>query len=181
MAHIIAGGGFTTWLYPFLRGGTERAPAELSMQRWAKASPQRVRDQVFHCAQILGLIREYPFHLGQECFNLYHAGVLLFCLCGILADQRGTDNMVLSRGLQVRLDAVGADATTQWLHDGFSCTLSIFGFPDLLCQEGRVQLLTMTADLLLGMRVWAISRNLRQVVLRLRDDQSLLNSSPSST
>lgn len=176
MAHIVSGGAFTDWLYPLLRGGAEFESAQERMRKWAAEDSSRIRDQAFHCGQILGLVREYPFNIPQEAFNVYHAGTLLWCLSALLAQHPAR-----STGLEFpscRLDFLG-DYESQplvnireWIQRGQSRNLSLHGVPDLLTDDGRDQLLHQTAEMLRGMRVWGIAQNFLRVVLKLARKES---------
>lgn len=171
MAHIVSGGAFTDWLYPILRGGSEYASAEQKMRAWAEKDPVRVRDQAFRCSQVLGLIRDYPFNLPQEAFNVYHAGTLLWCLSGILAQGRSQPDLENAALCQIDLlenhEGKFSTEIEDWIKFGHPCRLAITGVPDLLCNVGRLQLLHQTTEVLRRMRVWGISHNFTRVLLKL--------------
>ncbi|OQU95517.1 Fungal specific transcription factor domain-containing protein [Cladophialophora immunda] len=171
MAHILGAGAFTNWLYPVLRGGPEFGVAEERMKQWADEDPSRVRDQALRCGQVLGLTREFPFNYPQEAFNVYHAGTLLWCLCGILRKQSTTPGFV---GLRIyRLDFLGEKDSPElvnirnWIRNGQPCKLSVHGVPDLLSEDGRSHLLHQVAEILRAMRVWGIAHNFLRAVLKL--------------
>lgn len=176
MAHILSGGAFTDWLYPYLRGGLEFEVALEKKRRWAAEDPARVRDQAFRCAQIVKLVREYPFNAPQEAFNLYHAATLLWCLSGILDD--GEPWHRYTEGAPCRLDYLGHEDSAEstnvqyWINHGSSRRVSLYGVPDLLSRNGRLQLLHQTSEILRTMRVWGIAQNFLQIVLRLAKKES---------
>jgi hypothetical protein len=176
MAHIVSGGAFTDWLYPYLRGGSDSEGAIEKMMKWAAEDHSRVRDQAFRCAQILGLVREYPFNAPQEAFNLYHASTLLWCLSSILS--QGEPWHYCTEAASCRLDFVGHGDNLQlanvkdWIKHGHARHISLHGVPDLLSDNGRRQLLHQTTEILRTMRVWGIAQNFLRIVLRLARKES---------
>ncbi|KAK5052691.1 hypothetical protein LTR84_002557 [Exophiala bonariae] len=176
MAHILSGGAFTQWLYPYLRGGSDFEAASDKKSRWAAEDPARVRDQAFRCAQIIRLIREYPFNAPQEAFNLYHAATLLWCLSDILSD--GEPWHYYTEGASCRLDHLGHEESTEsaivkyWIKYGEARYVSLYGVPDLLSHDGRLQLLHQTSETLRTMQVWGIAQNFLRIVLRLAKKES---------
>lgn len=176
MAHIVSGGAFTDWLYPYVRGGSDSEAAVEKMRKWAAEDHNRVRDQAFRCAQILGLVREYPFNAPQEAFNLYHAAAFLWCLSSILS--QGEPWHSCTEAALCRLDFLGHGDSPQltsiqdWIKRGHAHRISLYGVPDLLSQAGRLQLLHQTTEILRTMRVWGIAQNFLRIVLRLARKES---------
>lgn len=176
MAHIVSGGAFTDWLYPLLRGGSEFESAKQKMRTWAAEDYSRVRDQAFRCGQVLGLVRNYPFNMPQEAFNVYHAGTLLWCLSSILAE--GNPWHTSAPSPICRLDLFEDNHSVQfvelenWIKDGTPCRLSLHEVSDLLSEHGRLQLLHQTAEILRSLRVWGISQNFTRVILKLAKKES---------
>jgi len=176
MAHIVSGSAFTDWLYPYVRGGSDSNAAVEKMRKWAAEDHTRVRDQAFRCAQIIGLVREYPFNAPQEAFNLYHAATFLWCLSSILS--QGAPWHSCSGNASCRLDHLGHGDSIQltkiqnWIEHGRARRISLHGVPDLLSQAGRLQLLHQTTEIFRTMRVWGIAQNFLRIVLRLARKES---------
>jgi hypothetical protein len=83
ITHVYGAGDLMNWLYPYPRRGTEAENARERMMQWARESPKRLRDVTYHCAQILGLVRNYPSNMPLEPFIIFHAGVVLSCVATI--------------------------------------------------------------------------------------------------
>jgi hypothetical protein len=171
VAHLYGAGGLMNWLYPFLRNGTEAKNAKVCMNQWAVEDPGRVREVAYHSAQILALARQFPNNMPFEAFVIFHAGVVLSFMSGLLSTNR---NIPQVQGLRLdHLDSVDDPATSEllvWIRDGGDRVLSLNGVPSLCTTIGRQQVLDRTAELLKRRHVWGIAENFITVVLTLRDE-----------
>ncbi|ETN36192.1 uncharacterized protein HMPREF1541_08469 [Cyphellophora europaea CBS 101466] len=168
-AHLYGSGDLMNWLYPYLRHGPEAENATRRMKQWALESPQRTRDVAYHCAQIIGLLRYYPYNLPLEPFMLFHAGVVLSCVASLLPVHNED-----SQNPSLQLEALDwsegdvHDRQMAWVTSGINACPSLIGVPILCCSAGRRAVLEQTAALLKRCKSWGMARNLTKVVLSLQ-------------
>jgi hypothetical protein len=146
IAHLISAGHMMDWLYSVLRGGPESENARSKMELWASRDPARVRDTIYRSAQILSLIRQYPYNQGQEPLNAA-VGPNVLCL-----DRLESTNDI---------ETVSINA---WVQDGGTQVLHLYGVPNLCSKMGRRQVLEQTAAILQRMQVWGIAHNFLDVI-----------------
>lgn len=171
IGHLYGAGDLMNWLYPLLRSDRTDSghpgDAALRMQRWSLENPQRVREVIYHCGQIMGLARRYPTNMPFQPFAIFHAGVVLFFTAGLLPTSPQTHE-----GLRIdRLtDPQVADPALDWVRSGHPALLALQGVPALCSKRGGQQVLEQTADLLGQRHVWGIAQKFARVVLQLRDN-----------
>ncbi|KIW12692.1 hypothetical protein PV08_09970 [Exophiala spinifera] len=168
ISHIYGAGDLMNWLYPYLRHGPEAENARTRMKQWANENAQRIRDVVFHCAQILALVRRYPSNMSLEPFLTFHAGVVLSCMALLLPTA-----VPLPQSPPILVDLLDSEnrevtnRQSTWISQGGNERISLHGVPDLACALGRQQVLDQTALLLKRQRAWGMAANLSKVVLSL--------------
>ena len=172
MAHLISAGNLMDWMYATVRKGRNAVEAKTHISRWARCHPQRAREVTFRSAQILALIRTYPYNLATEPFDLFHAGVALSLLAPNLQQRDGS-----SPARQViRLDYLGGDkepemvAIRAWTQYGHCAHLQLSGILDLSVATGPREVLEHTAELLRRMRIWGIAQNFLKVIEAFMQD-----------
>jgi hypothetical protein len=177
MAHLIGAGDLMDWLYPLLRGEPDSEAARARMIRWSQ-DKVRMRETAFHSAQIISLVREYPYNICQEGVYVFHAGAVLWCLSGLLSREsthHETNTAVCRLDYIARYDNEPERlAIRTWIRDGDIRRLSIHGVPDICSELGRQQVLQQTAEILRRMRVWGIAHNFLKVILDLMQKESYL-------
>jgi hypothetical protein len=174
MGHLYAAGDLIDWLHALLHEGPGQERSRARMKEWAAESKKRVREVIYHCAQLLAIVRKYPFNSPLEPFNVFHAGVVLYCAGKMLPQASATrlEHRDTPRR-SIRVDQLSTDGTTitprisKWINDGGPEEVTLFGVPVLACAQGRLQVLKQTAELLYSMRVWGIAQNLHSVIVRL--------------
>jgi hypothetical protein len=192
LANLIGAGNLIDLIYRLVRPSSDRKVAEQELISWAKQDPRRVRETAFHAAQTLTIIRHYPSNLPLEAFNTFHAGVFLWCASALLPACQGrvesqneplrTSSMTSASSTNtissIRLDYLAmqdGDATSgviqNWIQNGDTNNISIFGIPDLCSPIGQARLLDQTADMLKNMTVWGVAQSLRKAILELRHRQ----------
>jgi hypothetical protein len=162
IAHLISAGHMMDWLYSVLRGGPESENARSKMELWASQDPARVRDTIYRSAQILSLIRQYPYNQGQEPLNAFHAGAMLWCLADLIPQAVGPKVLRLDR-LESR-NGVETVSINIWVRDGGTQILHLYGVPNLCSKMGKRQVLEQTAAILQRMQVWGIAQNFLEVI-----------------
>jgi hypothetical protein len=134
MAHLIGAGNMMDWLYSVLRGGPDAGQARVRMKCAADQDPKRIREITYRSAQILSMIKQYPYNLPQEPFNAFHAGAILWCAADLLSRQSQPEHMGDDERRQavLRLDYLGTahDAETlaiqAWVRDGGPQIISLY-------------------------------------------------------
>jgi len=175
MAHLIGAGNMMDWLYSLLRAGPDvDNAARMRMERWAAQDPVRVREVAYRSAQVLSMIRQYPYNLPQEPFNIFHAGAVLWCVADLLSSGSNQGTAATMEGRRsssvCQIDHLGAAEAVDirhWVQHGGSQRVSLYGVPDLCSNMGRQQVLEQTVDILRRMHVWGIAQNFLEVVLGL--------------
>lgn len=174
MGHLYAAGDLMDWLHALLHEGPGQERSRARMEEWKAESKQRVREVIYHCAQLLAIVRYYPYNSPLEPFNVFHAGVVLYCAGKMLPQgpTTGPEDRDTPRQ-SIRVDQLSTDATTiapgisKWIREGGPEEVTLFGVPVLACAQGRLQVLKQTAELLESMRVWGIAQNFHSVIVRL--------------
>lgn len=133
------------------------------MRQWGREDPQRTREIVYYCVQILDLLRHYSSNMSLESFLIFHVGVVLYCVAILLPEYISSGK---SSPLQLdHLDTGDGIITrqlTDWVSNGVNLRVGYFRVPLLCCVEGWQGILDQTASLLKRQKVWDISRNLAQ-------------------
>ncbi|KAJ9633604.1 hypothetical protein H2204_006810 [Knufia peltigerae] len=168
VAHLYGAGDLMNWLWPSLRDGPEAENARERMRQWSNEDMQRSRNVVYHCAQLLGLIRHYPNNMPFEVFLIFHAGVVLSCIVPLLEAE-----MFRERTTVLHLDQLDSGDELlfkrhdDWVKNGGNTQLCLTGVPSLCSAGARRAILDQTALLLRRQKVWGMARNLTKVVLSL--------------
>lgn len=179
IGHLYAAGDLMNWLYPLIRNRDANGILKRRMQQWKTDRPTQVRSATFHAAQVMGLTRQFSDHSPYQVFAVFQAGVVLFFMSRLLTERCSTPE---GRGAStpnlehIQLDFLGlpsedaAIVNARWVEHGHPVVLGLHGVPDLHSRQGRLQVLENTADMLSQMQlVWGVAKNLRRVVLGLRD------------
>ncbi|RFU30421.1 hypothetical protein B7463_g5902, partial [Scytalidium lignicola] len=178
IAHLIGAGNMMDWLYSLLRGGPDVENTRVRMKRWATQDPVRVREVAYRSSQILSLIRQYPYNLPQEPFDAFHAGTTLWCIAELLPQSNRSQDVCNAEAHQTvcRLDHLGNNndpetvAIRAWIQDGGQRIISLYGVPDLCCEDGRRRILDHTSTILRRNRVWGIAQNFLEVISSLQQE-----------
>lgn len=178
MSHLYGAGDLMDWIRPMLRGRTESEGAKKRMVAWGAEDPFRVRSVAYHSAQTLAILRRFPHNEPLEAFNVFHAGVVLWCMGGLLGKARESYPSYIPG--EKPKDAYRIDATTRrgdscvqsqsdedWIKNGGPQLVSLHGVPDLCCTRGQMQVLEQTAEILEHMQVWGIAQNFLLVILQM--------------
>ncbi|KAF2846860.1 hypothetical protein T440DRAFT_404814 [Plenodomus tracheiphilus IPT5] len=165
IAHIYGAGDLMNWLFPYLRNDSERSTVRIRMRQWASEDPRRIRDVVYHAAQILGLVRHYPSQMPLQSFLIFHAGIVLSCMSFLLPEPSPPFHGPVLQLDKLGVDTEFVDRQIHWVDNGENCMLSLVGVPSLCCHVGRQQVLNQTASLLKRQKTWGISQTLAKVVL----------------
>jgi len=175
LSHLYGAGDLMDLVYLIVRPSPAKETAEERLLQWAKHDARRVRHVAFHAAQVLAIARCWPGNLPLESFNVFHAGVALYCMCALLA-RTETDGIAGAQGTALRLDHLAKEETDPaneaiqaWIQDGGNVTVSVFGVSDLTGTPGPRQVLELTANMLKNMTVWGVAQYFRKVVLQLRE------------
>ncbi|KAF2099256.1 hypothetical protein NA57DRAFT_55232 [Rhizodiscina lignyota] len=169
MSHLTGAGDLLDWLHTLARSSGTHTAARARMVKWGSENSRRVRDVAFHSAQMLALVREYPFNHPAESYNAFWAGVALWCMAHLLPPV----NTISGLRPAIQIDSLGEagdlqfDLSTEWVEQGGEYAITLYGIPDLVTLEGRFEILEQTATLLEKMPVWGISNNFFKVVLLL--------------
>ncbi|KEF63427.1 uncharacterized protein A1O9_01405 [Exophiala aquamarina CBS 119918] len=176
LAHLYGAGDLLDLVYVMIRQSPARDTAQERLRQWAKHDARRVRHVAFHAAQILALVRHWPGNAPLESFNVFHAGVVLCCMCVLLPSNQ-TSEVVFPRARAddaVRLDHLAMDqndprmnSIQAWVRDGGHRTVCIFGINDLTITMAQRQVLELTAEILGNMQVWGVSQYFRKIILDL--------------
>lgn len=176
MAHLIGAGNMMDWLYTLVRGGPDIDNARKRMHKWAAQDPARVREVAYRSAQILSIIRQYPYNLPQEPFNAFHAGAVLWCVAGLLPQSQPTQlNEPATLSGICRIDTLGSSGDVEvadikhWVREGGPQIVSLYNVSNLCSRLGRREVLEQTANVLRRMCVWGIAQNFLEVILGLID------------
>lgn len=173
MAHLYAAGDFMDFLQPILRNGIDQKRACARLKEWAGESAKRVREVAYHSSQVLALIRKFPYNLSLEPFNAFHAGAALWCMAQVLPQEPSHEAALDIQRQSLAIDHlltnddIISPRINEWVRDGRTYTIGVFGAPRLACHEGRVQILEQTAEMLGNMKVWGIAQNFQAVITRL--------------
>ena len=185
MSHLYAADDLMDWFYPMIHRGHVAARWKARAKLWASQNPVKVRDTAYHGAQILAIARRFPSNFITEVFGTFHAGLCLWLISSLWQeDQDDSDSRAQEHTPAVCLDQLGHEPSGhhgsitvgQWIRDESvisSTRVCIHGVPDLAGPNGPWQVLQQAAKLLERMKVWRISRNLLDVVLRLFPDREL--------
>jgi len=169
MSHLYGAGDLMDWLRPLFRGGPGAEAAKSRAKQWGSRDPIRLRRVAFHSAQVLALARRYLQNESREAFNVFNAGIVLWCIVG-LAMQKPFDGRPSPSTPPYRLDGPASDGEQispvhlEWIRSGSPQVVSMHGVPRLFTKEGQTQVLEQTASILETMQVWGIAQNLLQVV-----------------
>ncbi|KAI8941338.1 hypothetical protein NX059_002564 [Plenodomus lindquistii] len=169
ISHLFGAGDLFTFLYPYLRRNHESAAAVRRMYKWAERDPQRVRRVAYHSAQLLALLREAPGNLPSEPFVVFHAGVVLSMMSGLLPPCPGASHMTSLQIDHSAGDEGQAGSAQAWIEHGVGFAILVHGVCDFGGEMGREQVLDQTAWLLGGMNVWPIAKKFAAMVVSLRD------------
>lgn len=182
IAHLYDAGDLMNFLYPLLR--RDRSPenqnhqqdeAKVRMLEWSRADPARVRSVIYHCSQLLGLARRYPTNMPFQPFAIFHGGVILYYVAGLLASSTSPNPAVDNlRELKLdRLDSQPRSDAMDWIETGGPAILSLQEVPNLCSDLGRQKILQQTVWLLQQRRVWGSAQKFVKVVLRLGDAREI--------
>lgn len=173
LSHLYAAGSLMDWIYPILRRGVQASSARVQMDQWAKADAVRIRSVAYHSTQILTLLRVFPNNEPLEPFNAFHAGVVLWCMAGLLASKRQLSSTSLPDVKPYRIDSTAKGLGNEsyedlnWINNDEADIVSMDGVPDLCCHQGQIQVLEITAEMLERMQSWAIAKNFLLVIQQL--------------
>ena len=173
MSYLYGAGNLMDWIHPLLRGGQQANSAKISMAHWGSHDAVRLRSVAYHSSQILALIRLFPNNEPLEAFNVFHAGVVLWCTAGMLGKTRVAEKQSRVGSTAYRIDSTAKELGTEseddtaWIKSGEPSIVSLDGVPDLCCRDGQVQVLEIIAEMLDRMRVWGVAKNFLLVVLQL--------------
>ncbi|KAH8816699.1 fungal-specific transcription factor domain-containing protein [Xylogone sp. PMI_703] len=178
MSHLYGAGDLMDWIRPMLRGRKEAEGARRRMIAWGAEDPVRIRSITYHSAQTLAILRRFPHNEPLEAFNVFHAGVVLWCMAGLLSENRPSNiscaHQEKHRGVY-RIDITTRRGETcahsqideDWIVNGGPQVVSLHGVPDLCCPRGQIQVLEQTAEILERMQVWGISQSFLLVTLQM--------------
>lgn len=188
VSQLYGAGDLMDWVFPLLSGGSPSEDLIRRISEWASENMSRVRSVAYHSAQILAIIRKYPYNHPMEPFNAFYAGVSLWYMSWILQSgrkarkTRGTCNYV-----QIRLDqlssltvncpnvaestsAIPSETLDLWIKDphtlGF-VPVGIHGVPDITAAAGPQKILQQLTEILDRMQTWGIAQKFRSTALRL--------------
>ena len=175
MSHLYGAGDLMDWIRPLLRGGSDAEAARRRAEDWGRQDLVRLRSVAYHSAQVLSLLRRYIQNEPLEAFNVFHAGIVLWCVAGLLSYDRRT---TVLNGSQLRDSAYRLDATSSsrqgmshadrdWIQNGRASVVFLHGVPDLCCARGQVQVLEQTVEILGNMHVWGIAQNFLLVISQI--------------
>lgn len=191
LSNLYGAGDLMDLIHRLVRPSLDHKPVEEGLLRWARRDLQRVRQMAYHAAQILAVVRHFASNLPLEPFNVFHAGVILWCMTALLpqVSGRSIDTTASSEAiLPIRLDHLAKeeiDVTVQniqdWIRSGGNNGISLFSIPDICSSDGQRRVLDLTADILNNMTVWGVARSFRKVVLELRKRQPLGYNATSPT
>ncbi|EXJ67524.1 uncharacterized protein A1O5_09537 [Cladophialophora psammophila CBS 110553] len=178
IGHLAASSDLINILYPAIRffAGTrgihnDFKSVHLLVAALATANQASIRKLIYHCAQILALVRRYPTGWIYEPFIVFHAGIILFLTAGLIPPPCSS----AVAGATLQLDDIEVTRYTSpsakiatWVRDGGDKVISLDRIPVLCCREGRQELLEYTAELL-KRGGWEIGREFVKLLFLFRD------------
>lgn len=149
------------------------APARRRIHQYIKDNPKQCRSLLFSTAQQITIGRLYPCNHPQEAWNVFHAGIGVFVMSTLLAEEDSVPSMSCSSNANVptcNLDWQGAPdgreaaAIRDWILNGTPSLVRMHGVPDVFSALGARQVLLQTAELLDNMSVWGIKKILLNAI-----------------
>lgn len=149
------------------------APARRQIQMYIKDNPRHSRSLLFSTAQQVTIGRLYPCNHPQEAWNVFHAGIGVFVMSTLLAEEYSVPSTSCSSNTNLpvcNLDWQGAPdgheamAIRDWIQNGGPSLVRMHGVPDVLSALGARQALQQTAEVLSNMSVWGIKRVLLNAI-----------------
>lgn len=134
ISHLYSAGDLMDWIRPIVRGSLEADLAKTRMAAWAIEDDVRVRSVAYHSAQTLAIVRSLPNNQPLEAFNIFHAGVALWCMSSLLEEMHHHRPAVKSDVAKkaYRLDAGASDdretdarAIDKWIQYGIPQPISL--------------------------------------------------------
>lgn len=174
LCHLDGAGDLMDWLPALLRTAGRHNAARARMSRWGQEDPARLRQVTYHSAQILSISRSFPFNTPSESFYVFYAGAALWCAAILLekpddagVEMRDDESPALFLNVPKMAKETDIQRIQQWLCEGVSVRLGVYGVPDLGSQESRVQVLQETLSILQNMRTWGLSKAFSEVIRQL--------------
>ncbi|KAG7053008.1 Fungal specific transcription factor domain-containing protein, partial [Colletotrichum scovillei] len=180
MAHLHSAGKMMRLFQDVFQLGSDFQTAIQEVLTWGSKNVSKVRDVAFHAAQVLGIVRHYPFHTPSEAFNVFKSGLALFCASRWLSEQQilmDTPDRGSWSTSSLRLDYIPINlvAKRQWESNiqawvqerNLVHNPAILGTPNILGPAGQKHILGMTMDLLRQNTPWGISMRLSEVLARI--------------
>ncbi|KAK2686281.1 hypothetical protein QWA68_014847 [Fusarium oxysporum] len=180
LCHLYGAGDLMDWLRSLIRACGRHKDIRARMTRWGQEDESRLRGVAHHSAQILALSRLFPFNSPNESFYVFSAGGTLWCTAVLLGELgRGVHTEVRSDKddgdelAALRLDSLKVtdedqhNQVQQWIREGGSARVGLFGVPDLGSKESRAQVLQETLRILQNMRIWELSKGFSEILRQL--------------
>ncbi|KAH8816729.1 fungal-specific transcription factor domain-containing protein [Xylogone sp. PMI_703] len=173
ISHLFGSGDLMDLVYSLVRPSSDTKVPESRLLQWANNDSKRVRKVAFHAAQTLAIARCFPFNMPLEPFNVFHAGVTLWCMAALLPQHEVGDPTTLNMPsiqldhLSKHVDDPFDETINKWIGNGGAGVVGIFSIPDISTSEGKIRVLELTVEILNKMTVWGVAQNFVKVVLEL--------------
>lgn len=181
LSHLYGSSDLMDWLPALLRSSGVNKVARERMKSWGEEDSVRVRQVIYHSAEIMRISRDFPFNGPYEAFYVFYAGAALWCAATVLREENGDTNshndisaeppLFLDKHIDER-DHAANSKVLQWVRDGGTVKVGLYGVPVLGSESSPMQVLEETIRILDKMRVWAISKAFAEVLRQLSRAES---------
>lgn len=181
LSHLYGSSDLMDWLPVLLRSSGLNRVARERMKAWGEEDGARMRKVVYHSAGIIKISRDFPFNGPYEAFYVFYAGAALWCAATVLREGNDHTNsgtnvneeppIFLDKHVDER-DHVRDSKVLQWIRDGGTVKVGLYGVPVLGSDSSPMQVLDETLRILDKMRVWAISKAFAEVLRQLSRAES---------
>lgn len=175
ITHGVADGAVVCDLFGIMLWHDEASagPARRRIHQYIKDNPKHCRSVLFSTAQQVSIGRLYPCNHPQEAWNVFHAGIGVFVMSTLLAQEDCASSTSCSSNANLPVcnldwqgapDGAEAAAIRDWILSATPSLVRMHGVPDVFSPLGARQVLLQTTEVLDNISVWGIKRILVKAV-----------------